>query len=162
MVSLALPEDSRIPGSDWIMAGIRRKARVVALQALYELDCTKHKAEETLARLGIGETLTQEAPGFSHELVNGVLKHKPELDALVRKFAPAFPVEQMSIIDRNILRLAIFEVLFSDKTPMKVAINEAVELAKNFGSDASPRLINGVLGSIADDRGSEPRGHREG
>jgi N utilization substance protein B len=137
------------------MTGARRKARIAALQALYELDCTKHKAEETLARLRAGETLPQEALGFSEELVKGVLRNKSELDALIKKFAPAFPIEQMSIIDRNILRLAIFEILFNDKTPLKVAINEAIELAKGFGSDSSPRLINGVLGSITTERGVE-------
>jgi len=137
------------------MTGIRRKARIAALQTLYELDCTKHKAEEALARLRAGEKLPQEALIFSEELVKGVLQHKPELDALIKKFAPAFPVEQMSVIDRNILRLAIFEILFGDKTPIKVAINEAIELAKGFGSDSSPRLINGVLGSITTERGVE-------
>jgi N utilization substance protein B len=135
------------------MAGIRRQARIAALQALYELDCTKHKVEETSARLRAGETLAQEALSFSGKLVKGVLQHKSELDALIKKFAPAFPVEQLAIIDRNILRLAIFEILFNDKTPFKVAINEAIELAKEFGSDASPRLINGVLGSITTERG---------
>ena len=135
------------------MAGIRRQARIAALQALYELDCTKHKVEETSARLRAGETLAQEALSFSGELVKGVLQHKSELDALIKKFAPAFPPEHMSIIDRNILRLAIFEILFNDKTPFKVAINEAIELAKEFGSDSSPRLINGVLGSITTERG---------
>jgi len=134
------------------MAGTRRKARIAALQALYELDCTKHKVEETSARLRAGETLTQEALSFSEELVKGVLQHKSELDALIEKLAPAFPVEQMPIIDRNILRLAIFEILFSKATPLKVAINEAIELAKDFGSDSSPRLINGILGSITAER----------
>ena len=138
------------------MAGIRRQARIAALQTLYELDCTKHKAEKALARLRAGETLPQEALGFSEELVKGVLQNKSRLDDLIKKFAPAFPPEQMSVIDRNILRLAIFEILFfNDKTPLKVAINEAVELAKEFGGDSSPRLINGVLGSITTERGVE-------
>jgi len=131
------------------MAGIRRQARMAALQALYELDCTKHKLEQTSAYSEAKESLAPETLGFSEELVNGVLQHKSEIDALIRKFATAFPPEQMSIIDRNILRLAIFEMLFGGRTPVKVAINEAVELAKDFGSDSSPRLINGVLGSIA-------------
>lgn len=137
------------------MAGIRRQARIAALQALYGLDCTKHKVEEALAHLRAGETLAQEALNFSEELVKGVLQNKSELDALIKKFAPAFPPEQMSIIDRNILRLAIFEILFNDKTPFKVAINEAIELAKEFGGDSSPRLINGILGSITTERGVE-------
>ncbi len=136
------------------MASIRRKARIAALQTLYELDCTRHKVEETSARLIAGETLAQEALRFSEELVKGVVQHKSDIDALIKKFAPAFPPEQMSIIDRNILRLAIFEILFSDKTPLKAAINEAIELAKEFGSDSSPRLINGVLGSITTERGA--------
>jgi N utilization substance protein B len=135
------------------MAGLRRKARIAALQTLYEIDCTKHKVEETSARLRAGETLTQEALSFSEELVKGVLQHKSELDVLIKKFAPAFPVEQMPIIDRNILRLAIFEILFTKETPRKVAINEAIELAKDFGSDSSPRLVNGILGSLTAQRG---------
>jgi N utilization substance protein B len=135
------------------MAGTRRKARIAALQALYELDCTKHKTEEALAHVSTEKALPPEALSFSEHLVQGVLQHKPKLDALIEKFAPAFPPEQMSIIDRNILRLAIFEILLNDKTPVKVAINEAVELAKHFGSNSSPRLINGVLGSITTERG---------
>ena len=141
------------------MAGIRRKARIAALQALYELDCTRHKAEETSARLRAGETLTQEAVDFSEELVEGVLQHKSELDVLIKKFAPAFPVEQMSIIDKSVLRLAIFEILFSETTPLKVAINEAIELAKDFGSDSSPRLVNGILGSVTTKGGAKQRSH---
>jgi len=137
------------------MAGIRRKARTAALQALYELDCTKHKIEETSARLRVGETLSQEALSFSEELVKGVLQHKSEIDALIKEFASAFPLEQMSIIDRNILRLAILEILFGDKTPIKVAINEAVELAKTFGSESSSRLINGVLGVVVSEHGKK-------
>ncbi len=126
----------------------RRKARIIALQVLYELDCTEHKAEEALAHLTIEKALPQKVPSFSEQLIQGVLHNKSKLDELIGHFAPAFPVEQMSIVDRNILRLAIFEILFDNNTPHKVAINEAVELAKTFGSDSSPRLINGVLGSI--------------
>jgi len=143
------------------MAGVRRQARIAALQMLYELDCTRHKVEETSARLRAGEKLTQEALSFGEELVKGVLQHKSELDALIKRFAPAFPLEQMSIVDRNILRLAIFEISFSDKTPIKVAINEAVELAKDFGGDSSPRLVNGVLGSITDHGGAKLRSPQE-
>ena len=135
------------------MAGIRRQARIAALQVLYELDCTKHEAEEVLTYLTAEGKLPQEALSFVRKLVGGVLQNKSELDALIKKFAPAFPPEHMLTIDRNILRLAIFEILFNDKTPFKVAINEAVELAKEFGSDSSPRLINGVLGSITTECG---------
>jgi N utilization substance protein B len=137
------------------MAGIRRKARIAALQALYEIDCTKHRVEEISARLRTEKMLPQATLSFAEELAKGVQEHKSELDVIIKKFAPAFPIEQMPIIDRNILRLAIFEILFSDNTPVKVAINEAIELAKDFGSDASPRLVNGVLGSIATERSTE-------
>ena len=131
------------------MAGNRRKARIRTLQALYEVDCAQHKPKDALAHLAAEKALPPEVISFSEKLVQGVLQNKPRLDDLIRHFAPAFPVEQMSIIDRNILRIAIFEILFNNNTPLKVAINEAVELAKSFGSDSSPRLINGVLGSIA-------------
>lgn len=130
------------------MAGLRRKARIIALQTLYELDSTRHKAEEALAHLATEEALPAEALSFSEKLVQGVLQNKSRLDNLIKHFAPAFPTEQMFIIDRNILRLAIFEILFDNNTPTKVAINEAVELAKIFGSESSSRLINGVLGAI--------------
>ena len=130
------------------MAGIRRKARIAALQVLYEIDCTKHKVKEALACLKAREKLAKDTISFSEELVKGVLHNKSKLDDLIEQFAPAFPIEQMSIIDRNILRLAIFEILFNDKTPFKVAINEAIELAKTFGSESSSRLVNGVLGVV--------------
>lgn len=143
------------------MAGARRQARIAALQSLYELDCTKHKIEETSAYLRARETLTPDARDFSEDLVKGVLRHESEIDALIRRFAPAFPPEQMSVIDRSILRIAIFEIMFGDRTPVKVAINEAVELAKDFGGDSSPRLINGVLGSITTERGVERRGSEQ-
>ncbi len=128
--------------------GSRREARIVALQTLYELDCTHHSAEQVLPRIANEKALLQEAFGFSQGLVQGVLQHRQRLDEVITEFAPAFPLEQMAAIDRNILRLAIFEILFDSSTPIKVAINEAVELAKAFGSNSSPRLINGVLGSM--------------
>jgi len=128
--------------------GFRRKSRIIALQVLYELDCTEHKVEEALAHLATEKALPQKVPSFSDQLIQGVLHNKSKLDELIEHFAPAFPVEQMAAVDRNILRLAIFEILFDDNTPLKVAINEAVELAKIFGSDSASKLINGVLGSI--------------
>jgi len=130
------------------MTGLRRKARIAALQTLYEIDCTEHKAENAVTHSTTEQALSQEAISFTEKLVQGVLKNKSKIDEVIGRFAPSFPVAQMSVIDRNILRVAIFEILM-DNTPVKVAINEAIELAKTFGSDSSPRLINGVLGSIA-------------
>jgi N utilization substance protein B len=130
------------------MTGFRRKARTVALQTLYELDCSAHKPKGVLARLLGEKALPDEAADFADSLVNGVLQQKKSIDDVIRRFAPAFPINQMAPIDRNILRLAIFEILFDNRVPMKAAINEAIELAKSFGGDTSQKFINGVLGSV--------------
>lgn len=134
------------------MAGVRRKARTIALQALFEIDCVGHDPEVTLGRLIEESGLPEAAASFAHELVQGVLDNKPKIDTTIQTNAPSWPVEQLSVIDRNILRLAIFEILINNEVPLKAAINEAIELAKTFSSDSSPRFINGVLGSISSNR----------
>jgi N utilization substance protein B len=131
------------------MAGGRRKARSIALQALYEIDSVQHDPEETLKNLREELKLSDETFKFAGELVNGVVRYKEKLDAQIHRYAPAWPIDQIAFIDRNILRLAIFEILIDNKIPVKVAINEAVELAKNFGGDSSSKFINGVLGAIS-------------
>ena len=131
------------------MVGARRKARELALQVLYEADCAGHKAEEAAVRLLANQKLSAENSAFIRELVGGVIRNKEKIDHNIQSFAPAWPIGQISLIDRNILRLAIFEVLFDNKTPIKVAINEAVELAKRFGTDSSSKFVNGVLGSVS-------------
>ena len=131
------------------MVGERRKARRLALQALYEVDSTGHKVEDVIARLLSGRGLSGENSAFACDLVNGVIQNRERIDRDIQKFAPAWPVGQIPVVDRNILRLAIFEILFDNKVPVKAAINEAVELAKIFGSDNSSRFINGVLGSVS-------------
>ena len=103
----------------------------------------------TLKNLQAEANLSEENLGFAHELVEGVVRYKEKLDAQIHRYAPAWPIEQIALIDRNILRLAIFEILIDNKIPVKFAINEAVELAKNFGGDSSPKFINGVLGAIS-------------
>lgn len=129
--------------------GTRRKARAMALQALYEIDLVKHEKEAVVSkRLATGE-LSEENRSFIRGLVDGIIQRREEIDRYIRRFATAWPLEQISVIDRNILRLAIFEVLFDNEVSVKVAINEAVELAKKFGSDNSPKFINGVLGSVS-------------
>lgn len=130
------------------MTGFRRQARTIALQTLYELDCSAHKPKDVLARLLEEKALPDEAADFAESLVNGILQNKENIDDVIRRFAPAFPVNQIAPIDRNILRLAIFEILFNNRVPMKAAINEAVELAKSFGGDTSQKFVNGVLGSV--------------
>ncbi|HEX75146.1 MAG TPA: transcription antitermination factor NusB [Dehalococcoidia bacterium] len=140
------------------MTGFRRKARIAALQTLYEIDCSAHGPEEVLARLLQEKALPEEAADFTRELVTGILQNKEDIDDTIRRFAPAFPVEQIATIDRNILRLAIFEILLDNRTPVKAAINEAVELAKSFGSDTSQKFVNGVLGSVVADCVQQGRG----
>ena len=131
------------------MAGTRRKARALALQVLYEIDAAWHEAEEVVTRLLADERLSEENANFTRELVSGVIQNKGKIDENIQSFAPAWPVEQISMVDRNILRLAIFEILIDNRVPVKVAINEAVELAKTFGSDNSSKFVNGVLGSVS-------------
>jgi N utilization substance protein B len=127
----------------------RRKARALALQALYELDCTKHPAEEVLAERLAEQPLPPELEAFARGLVAGVRASGAALDELIHRHAPEWPLEQMALIDRNILRVALWEFAVDRSTPTKVAINEAVELAKQYGSDSAPRFINGVLGALA-------------
>ena len=131
------------------MTGTRRKARAVALQALYEVDSVGRKAGEVMERLLSETGLAEETGVFARELVDGVLQNRDEIDRNIRRFAPAWPIEQIAMIDRSVLRLAIFEILFDNKVPVKVAISEAVELAKSFGSDNSAKFVNGVLGAVS-------------
>ncbi len=131
------------------MIGERRKARIIALQALYEVDAVGHEVEEVAKRLLEKEGLSGENVSFARELVSGVISNKEAIDLNIKNLAPAWPIEQIPVVDRNILRLAIFELLLDNKVPIKVAINEAVELAKKFGGDNSPKFVNGVLGSVS-------------
>lgn len=130
----------------------RRRARSQALQALYEIDSVGHPEEEVIARYG--EDLSPEASEFLNRMVHGTLESAQEVDALVAESAPEWPISELAVIDRNILRLSVWELLIWGETPVKVAINEAVELAKKYGSDSAPRFINGVLGSLASRRNS--------
>ncbi len=126
---------------------IRRQGRISALQVLYELDTTNHQAGDALAHRLTDDPLPPEGAAFARQLVSGIVRHRDGLDALIHKYAPAWPVQQIAVIDRNILRIAIYELSGATGTPPKVAINEAVDLAKLFGSDNSSRFVNGVLGA---------------
>lgn len=127
---------------------LRRQARILALQALYELDTTHHLAGDVIAYRLEEQPLPPEGESFLRLLVGGVLQEREHLDAIIQRFAPAWPVAQIAVIDRNVLRLALFELSGATGTPPKVAINEAVDLAKMFGSENSSRFVNGVLGSV--------------
>ena len=107
-----------------------------------------HDPHAAITRLVEESSFSEKLTKFAIELVTGVTQHKQDIDTSIRRYAPAWPVEQLALLDRNILRLAIFEILYGNSTPVKVAINEAVELAKAFGTDSSARFVNGVLGSV--------------
>lgn len=132
----------------------RRQARIVALQALFEIDSVNHPGELVLAQRLEERPLPPDGEAFARRLVLGVLEHRPNLDRLIADIATDWPLEQMAIVDRNILRIAIYEITVDGQTPVKVAINEAVELAKIFGSESSRRFVNGVLGTLVARRGS--------
>ncbi len=131
------------------MLGERRKARVLALQALYEIDSVGHDESEVTTRLLQGANLNPENADFAAALVRGVMGQRVTLDAEIQDHAPAWPVAQMSIVDRNILRLALFEIMLDNNIPVKVSINEAVDMAKSYGGDNSYRFVNGVLGAMS-------------
>jgi N utilization substance protein B len=128
----------------------RTRARSLALQVLYEVDIANHPPAE-IYRLRLEENpLSDELSDFARQIIFGVLPLTGTLDQIIAEYAPEWPLDQIAAIDRNILRMALWEFAVSHDTPIKVAINEAVELAKQFGSDSAPRFINGVLGALAD------------
>jgi N utilization substance protein B len=127
---------------------VRRQAREIALQALYEIDSSGHPSEQTLQHLIEVENLSAEGAAFATGIVQGVLNARDALDRIIAKHAPDYPVDQLAVVDRNVLRIALYELQFNADVPIKVAVNEAVELAKTFGSDTAPRFVNGVLGAF--------------
>jgi N utilization substance protein B len=128
----------------------RRRARSLVLQSLYEVDAVGHPPQEVVARhIEQNDNISDDGVAFLREMVLGVNSSTNHLDELIASCAPEWPVDQLAVLDRNILRMALWELATSNETPLKVAINEAVELAKRFGSDNSSRFINGVLGTLA-------------
>ncbi len=132
------------------MAHLRHQVRAVLLQTLFEADLTSHDPREVLERHLEERQFPPEGAEFARRLLEGVLAHRPKIDALIVEAAPNWPLDQMARIDVNILRIGIYELLFADDAhiPVKGAINEAVELAKRFGSSSSRRFVNGVLGTL--------------
>ncbi|EKD76645.1 MAG: transcription antitermination factor NusB [uncultured bacterium] len=128
----------------------RHLARTISLQSLYEWDFNNRK--QPIAEI-MQRNVNEFAPAFddqqfSEHLVKGVIDNLVKLNEFITKFAPEWPIEQITVVDRNVLRLGIFELKFDDDIPPKVAINEAIELAKTFGGPSSGKFVNGVLGSI--------------
>jgi N utilization substance protein B len=130
---------------------VRRQARVVAFQTLFEIDLAHHDPEVVLVARLEDTLLPDDAQQFARALVQGVVKNQEEIDRTIRLAAPQWPLQQMAKADVNILRLAVWE-LSSGAAPLKVVINEAVELAKTYGGESSPRFVNGVLGTVAQKR----------
>ncbi len=127
----------------------RRAARALVLQILFEIDVARHTPGETLhAHLGANE-FDEASEGFIRRLVTGTMSQQSDIDAVIAEAAPEWPVPTMAAIDRNILRVAIYELRFDKSTPLEIVINEAVELGHRFGSESSARFINGVLGNVA-------------
>jgi transcription antitermination protein NusB len=128
----------------------RTRARSLALQVLYEVDMANHPPGD-IYKLRLEETpLSDELAEFARQIVFGVIPLTHTLDQIIANYAPEWPLDQIAAIDRNIMRMALWEFAVYHDTPIKVAINEAVELAKQYGSDSAPRFINGVLGALAD------------
>lgn len=127
----------------------RTRARAVALQALYEIDMVGHNPQMVIRDRLADNDLDEKTSEFANQITMGVLPIVEQLDQFIAEQAPEWPLDQVATVDRNILRIALWEFAVSENIPIKVAINEAVELAKVFGSDSSPRFINGVLGSLA-------------
>jgi N utilization substance protein B len=128
----------------------RTRARALALQVLYEADMTDHRPGEALQARVDEDQLPDELIAFAAQIIGGVYPLVRQLDQLIAGFAPEWPFDQIAAIDRNILRIATWEIAGSDGTPVKVAINEAVELAKIYGSENTARFVNGVLGAVAE------------
>jgi len=129
----------------------RHLSRTIAMQTLYQWDFNQKKDDnlENSLKKNKEELAPQfDDKGFSESLVKGVAKNIKTIDKYIEKYAPQWPIEQITLIDRNILRIGIYELSISREVPPKVAINEAIELAKTFGGESSGRFINGVLGTI--------------
>ena len=132
--------------------GGRRQARILAFKVVYEVDVAHHPPGEVLDRLLRADAADPKVEAYARELIGGVLRHRKELDETIQEHAPAWPLRQMAAVDRTILRLGLYESRYGrGMVPVKVAINEAIELAKLYGGESSPRFVNGVLGRLAGD-----------
>lgn len=129
----------------------RREVRELALKVLYAYDIGKNDTESIMQQLFTEENIEETGREFCRVLVAGVIANVEEIDQLICKYSMDWPLDRMAAVDRNLMRIALFEFLFSDGVPGAVAVNEALEVAKNYGSEESPRFINGILGNILKD-----------
>ena len=128
--------------------GTRRRARELAMQALFYMDAIQNASPQVLERFCENFTPSQKARPFFMKLVNGVLESRPQIDALIERFSKNWRVHRMTCVDRNVLRVAVFEMLFCPDIPPKVSINEAIDVGKKFGTEESGAFINGIIDSI--------------
>lgn len=159
---------------------VLHQARVIAMQTLFEMDSAQHDVDDLIDRLydtsgelpeSVLESLDEDesdvddipAPVADHAaaLIRGVTHYMPEIDPVIEKAAPAYPMAQIAMVDRNVLRLAIYELTHEPKVPYKVVINEAVEIAKRYGGPSSGKFVNGVLGTVARDLPAQPKSRRK-
>jgi N utilization substance protein B len=129
-------------------ASSRRLTRIATMQILCEVDCVRHDVEAVVAHRLAEEHFDSQSESFLKQVSAGVLANLGEIDNIICGFAPSWPLNQMAIVDRNLLRIAVYEIVIWRETPPKAAVNEAVELAKTFGSESSSKFVNGVLGSV--------------
>lgn len=141
------------------MKSARRHTRQIALQALFEMARTGHPLDQTLDQRMADAKLEPPAASFARELVEGVLQHRATIDALIAPAAPAWPIDQIALTDRLALEIGVYEMTVARETPVQVAINEAVELAKTFGGPNSGNFVNGVLRTIADNMAAHSQAH---
>ena len=130
----------------------RRQARISALQALYEIDSTQHRVGDVVTHRLEDTPLPPEGEAFLRDLVSGIVRYRDHLDQLIHKYAPAWPVAQIAVVDRNILRIALYELSGASGTPPKVAINEAVDLAKKYSGLEAGKFVNGILDKVKQSR----------
>jgi len=140
------PDKPHNPRQD--LAVRRHQARVIALQVLFEADMTDHSLHDVLDRQASDQDVTPVVRNHVVRLVNGVQTHREDIDERIAVAAPAFPVDQLPLVDRNVLRIATYELLFENAVPSKAAINEAVEIAKRFGGPNASKFVNGALRTI--------------
>ncbi len=129
----------------------RHLGRTIIMQSLYQWDF--RGKDQTELEAALVKNLREFAPEFDdvpfvENTINGILTALPKIDALITKYAPQWPLDQITLVDRNVLRIGVFELKFSPEIPARVAINESIELAKTFGGESSGKFVNGVLGAI--------------
>jgi len=126
----------------------RRKARIMALEIIYQKEITESSLEEIIENRN--RTGTQEMPSeFAMKLIEGVLEHQEEIDSLIADYADNWAIDRMPSLDRNIIRISLYEIMHEEEIPVSVSINEAVEMAKIYGTEDSGKFVNGVLGKIS-------------